>query len=202
MDCQKNLKNSSKDKSEQNVFYQKPKKGQWIVRLEKLRKCHQCNVYLMTTIDFESHQERHLEIGMTANDEKLQVTNIRTYEDYQENRTNQEKNLNFLETEQDFIEIKSENVQQHQYETFDAKLENEEITSNTFGKDLNSGENSTAGKEGFQNNKDTVQNVAKAIKSENENDPFDVEGDVIKPELKILKQVEYESARRVKICFG
>ena len=59
MDSQKNLKNSTKDKPGQNGFYQRPKKGQWIVRLEKLRKCHQCNGYLMTTIDFESHQEGH-----------------------------------------------------------------------------------------------------------------------------------------------
>ena len=59
MDCQKNFENSSKDESGQNGFYQRPKKGKWIVRLEKLRKCHQCNGYLMTTIDFESHQEGH-----------------------------------------------------------------------------------------------------------------------------------------------
>ena len=72
-------------------------------------------------------------------------------------------NLNFHETEQDFIEIESENVQQHQYETIEYKLENEEITSDTFGKDLNSEENSTALIKGSQNNKDTVQNVPKAI---------------------------------------
>ena len=59
MDCQNNFEDSSKDESGQNGFYQRPKKGKWIVRLEKLRKCHQCNGYLMTTIDFESHQEGH-----------------------------------------------------------------------------------------------------------------------------------------------
>ena len=128
MDCQKNLKNSSKDKSGQNGFYQKPKKGQWIVRLEKLKKCHQCNIYFMTTIDFERHQQQHLEISKTGANEKLQFTNMKKYEDYLENTAKHEKNLTFYETEQDF-EIKSENVQQLQYETINAKLENEEITS-------------------------------------------------------------------------
>ena len=147
MDTQKNFEDSSKDGSGQNGFYQRPKKGQWMVRLEKLRKCHQCNVYLLTTIDFESHQQRHLEISKTATDKTLQVTKMKTYEDYLENMAKHENNLNFHETEQDF-EITSENVHQHQHETIDARLENEEITSNTFGKDLSSGENCTVLKEG------------------------------------------------------
>ena len=91
MDCQKNFENSSKDESGQSGFYQRPKKGQWIVRLEKLRKCHQCNVYFMTTIDFESHQERHLRIIKMANDKKLQINNMKTYENYLENTAKHEK---------------------------------------------------------------------------------------------------------------
>ena len=124
------------------------------MRLEKLRKCRQCNIYFMTTIDFESHQKWHLK-----------------------------NDLDFHETEQDF-EIRSENVQQHQHETIDAKLENEEITSNTFGKDLSSGKNSTALKKGSQNNKDTFKNVSKAFKSDNEH--VDVEGNVIKTEFRFF----------------
>ena len=57
----------------QNGFYKRPKKGQWVVRLEKLRKCYQCNVYFMTKNDFESHQEQHLRIVKTATEEKLQI---------------------------------------------------------------------------------------------------------------------------------
>ena len=39
----------------------------------------------MSTIDFESHQERPIEIGKTAAAKNLQFTNVKTYEDYQEN---------------------------------------------------------------------------------------------------------------------
>ena len=124
-----------------------------------------------------------------ANNEDVNSSGVKMENDL-ENTTKHENNLAFHETEQDF-EIKSENVQQH-HETIDAKLKNEEITSYICGKDLYSGKNSSA-----LNNRDIFPNLLKAIKSENYNDHLDVEGDVIKVEIKVENDSETVECKRI-----
>ena len=78
MDSQKNLEDSSQDKSAQKCLSQKPKRGQWIVKMEKLRKCHQCNVYFTTAIHFDKHQQRHLEERKKVTNEKVLAKSVKT----------------------------------------------------------------------------------------------------------------------------
>ena len=44
----------------------KPKKGQWIVKLEKLTKCQKCNIFLLNSNQAAKHQQKHL--SKSAND--------------------------------------------------------------------------------------------------------------------------------------
>ena len=46
--------------------------------MEKLRKCHQCNVYFTTTTNFEKHQQRHLEERKKATNENLLLRDMKT----------------------------------------------------------------------------------------------------------------------------
>ena len=46
-------------KKSSNNKQQKPMKGQWIVILEKLKKCQQCNIFLLNSNQFVEHQKQH-----------------------------------------------------------------------------------------------------------------------------------------------
>ena len=104
-----------------------------------------------------------------------------------------QENLDGYKIEQG-LEIKPENVQNQTkkdenqvdfsiHETIEEKLKNEQIISYIYEKDLNLEENSSALDQASEKYTNTSANVSKALKSENEQ--FDVEGDVIKTELKV-----------------
>ena len=38
----------------------KPKRGQWIVKLEKLIKCQNCNIFLLNSEQTAKHSQKHL----------------------------------------------------------------------------------------------------------------------------------------------
>ena len=38
----------------------KPKKSQWIVKLEKLIKCQNCNIFLLNSEQTAKHSQKHL----------------------------------------------------------------------------------------------------------------------------------------------
>ena len=38
----------------------KPMKGQWIVKLEKLTKCQNCNIFLLNSEQTAKHSQKHL----------------------------------------------------------------------------------------------------------------------------------------------
>ena len=67
-----------KEVTENSVFdkvSKKPRKGSWIVMLEKLVKCNQCNIFLLNHEQFLRHQH---EKCVETNDQKLTETHKNT----------------------------------------------------------------------------------------------------------------------------
>ena len=112
-----------------------------------------------------------------------------------------QENLNGYKTEQG-VEIKTENIQNQSEkeenqidfsipETIEAKIDSKEITSYICGNKSNFEENSSALDQVSKKYINVFPNVSIAMNSENEH--FDVEGDVIKTELKVGNDSESET---------
>ena len=53
----------------------KPKRGKWIVMLDKLTKCFRCNSYFTSAKIFNEHFKAHLDETKVKAEEKLEIAN-------------------------------------------------------------------------------------------------------------------------------